>query len=613
MAARNEGFETAGASPGQAEDWALVTLSSVVLHAPFDNSTEGIEDFEEGWTLPIAELILTQTDGTAQCGAIVGCSPAPLAPTPQARGVFRGAIPGSQAVLATVGVTSPGKRAALMFQTVPGAPGKTTWEAGNYVVRINTTLALIDMLWEDAYICRFDVNCGSLAVVGSLLAQGLSLSTAGVKSMTVSGALQGSTNSDDTIYIVLVFSNPSASQPNIGITPDQNIDTPLLPEAFNEDSLFVLGPPNVAFALFGGIKPVDNFEDGWANDAGLLDDFDALSSEAATFDSLGTSEDFEDFEERWNLPEVAGPPFNEASEFNSGEHATGSITTVAVELINDGETFTLDDGINTAIVFELNRVGGFTPGNVPIQLAGLTLAGEMRDAIIAAVNNPVIAGAPAPLLITASSGGSASVQLVHDVEGPIGNVAITENVTEPTFVVSGMSGGVDNVTFTAALFDSTPQSFEDFENEWRSNEDSIFAYVGTELQRFGLGTALSMGSYDLNTDTYTDGAAYTVPAFAKVLIAEVTTTLGSLPVPFSMDYLDSGVAGPFTGTVTVPASATAGERFEVLEDPGATNPGFQDIGAVTESVAQQLGVVEFFGFEKDIEDFEDGWTLTLPT
>ncbi|HSK00579.1 MAG TPA: hypothetical protein VK932_05035, partial [Kofleriaceae bacterium] len=46
-----------------------------------------------------------------------------------------------------------------------------------------------------------------------------------------------------------------------------------------------------------------------------------------------------------------------------------------------------------------------------------------------------------PLLITASAGTGAVVVLAHDLFTGLGNVAITETVSDPDFAVTGMSGG----------------------------------------------------------------------------------------------------------------------------------------------------------------------------
>ncbi len=170
-------------------------------------------------------LILTQTDTAADCGAVAGCSGATVAGSAVGREATSGGTAGSTEQ--TVTVTKNSTEAGFMFQSADNEPNKTSWEAGDWVVRLNVTTSQMDITWEDTYICRFDNACGSLATVGSLVSQAISCGSTGVKSMTISGASQ-TANATDEIYIVLVFKNASThGNKSIGITPDQNIDTPL--------------------------------------------------------------------------------------------------------------------------------------------------------------------------------------------------------------------------------------------------------------------------------------------------------------------------------------------------------------------------------------------------
>ncbi len=115
--------------------------------------------------------------------------------------------------------------------------------------------------------------------------------------------------------------------------------------------------------------------------------------------------------------------------------ATGSIATVSVANISDGETFTLNDGVAAAVVFEFENTGnGVTPGRVPVSLSAGGTASTVRDAIIAAVNGQAIG-------ITAANGGPAIVALTADATGTAANQPITETVANAAFVVTGMSGG----------------------------------------------------------------------------------------------------------------------------------------------------------------------------
>lgn len=119
--------------------------------------------------------------------------------------------------------------------------------------------------------------------------------------------------------------------------------------------------------------------------------------------------------------------------------ATGSIDVDSVGtavVVLDTETFTLDDGVNPAVIFEFDDNATFT--NVQVDISAAADEDDVRDAIIAAVNNQRNLG---NLTIFAESGGAGIVNLTNDVPGVAGNVTITETVASANFVVSGMSGG----------------------------------------------------------------------------------------------------------------------------------------------------------------------------
>jgi hypothetical protein len=110
----------------------------------------------------------------------------------------------------------------------------------------------------------------------------------------------------------------------------------------------------------------------------------------------------------------------------------------------DGETITLDDGVNPATVLEFDLAGGgVTPGNVAVVYNVADSAQDIRDALVAAIN-----GVGAGLAITASPGSGAKerVHLVNDATGVAGNVAIVETVASAKLAVTGMAGGVDGAT-----------------------------------------------------------------------------------------------------------------------------------------------------------------------
>lgn len=120
-----------------------------------------------------------------------------------------------------------------------------------------------------------------------------------------------------------------------------------------------------------------------------------------------------------------------------GFAATGLITTIIAANISDAETFTLNDGVNPAVIFEFDKNASVTAGHIAVDISAATTANDVRDAIISAVN-----GAPT-LAISASTGGTAAVLLQNDSIGTAGNQTITETVADAGFIVQGMLGGLN--------------------------------------------------------------------------------------------------------------------------------------------------------------------------
>jgi len=119
--------------------------------------------------------------------------------------------------------------------------------------------------------------------------------------------------------------------------------------------------------------------------------------------------------------------------------ATGSITTVAFNLLRDGTTFTLNDGYSAATTFEFDSD---SPGNAtgtPIDIStGVTDDATLQAAIIAAIN-----AVGDTLRITASGGTAPQVILTHDRMTSAGTQAINKGGPDSgaDVTVTGMAGG----------------------------------------------------------------------------------------------------------------------------------------------------------------------------
>jgi len=197
----------------------------------------------------MSKLILTQTDtglgGAGECGQIVGCAPGSVHSTFLASRIEDGGTPGVTGQL----ISFAGEQvliAAGFMQTEDNVPNAVRWDAGPWVIRYNVSVGNMNIRLEELYVCRFDNACGSLATVGSLLAQDLQM-TSGVKTLTVTGSEQAA-GATDEIYIVARMRNNSMSAQSITIIPDQNIDTPIfipmvaLSEANFPDRNYYCGP-----------------------------------------------------------------------------------------------------------------------------------------------------------------------------------------------------------------------------------------------------------------------------------------------------------------------------------------------------------------------------------
>jgi hypothetical protein len=125
-----------------------------------------------------------------------------------------------------------------------------------------------------------------------------------------------------------------------------------------------------------------------------------------------------------------------------GAAAAGTITTVAKASLVDGETFTVDDGVNPPVTFEFDSNGVWNPLNIRINIVPLVTADDVKTAIIAAIN-----GVGDTLLMSAIDGGAATVTLSQDIGGAQGNTAQSDTVVAPGFIITNMTGGITNGSF----------------------------------------------------------------------------------------------------------------------------------------------------------------------
>jgi len=101
--------------------------------------------------------------------------------------------------------------------------------------------------------------------------------------------------------------------------------------------------------------------------------------------------------------------------------ASGILGAVAGISLNDGETFTLNDGSNPAVIFEFDKDSVVVPGNIPVQVTNAMDAGAVAIAVRNAVN-----GVGAALAITAALGTAAASDFVSTEVGqdPVGQALV---------------------------------------------------------------------------------------------------------------------------------------------------------------------------------------------
>lgn len=131
--------------------------------------------------------------------------------------------------------------------------------------------------------------------------------------------------------------------------------------------------------------------------------------------------------------------------------ASGSIIAITKASITDGQTFTLDDGITTPIVFEFDTIpDGVSGGNTLVDISADTTAIEVASRMVTAING--VGGLK--LSADNASGTSATVTITHDEEGVVGNV--TTWATTTTMTVNQPTGGAGDVVVLSAAGSETP-------------------------------------------------------------------------------------------------------------------------------------------------------------
>lgn len=130
-----------------------------------------------------------------------------------------------------------------------------------------------------------------------------------------------------------------------------------------------------------------------------------------------------------------------------GVRASGTITFVAGNLINDGETITLkcvnryDASGNDPLVtyvLEFDKNGSVAPGNIPVTITDAMAAWEVQVAFSSAMTTLGIGSSFSTMYV------SAGVTEIYSSENIRNNQAIISTVADPGFIVTGMAGSQEH-------------------------------------------------------------------------------------------------------------------------------------------------------------------------
>ncbi len=251
-----------------------------------------------------------------------------------------------------------------------------------------------------------------------------------------------------------------------------------------------------------------------------------------------------------------------AGQAVGGTAATGDISPVAKNQLVDGQTFTLSDGVNPAVVFEFDTNGAITAGRTRVDISAVTSATQIADVMVAAIN-----AIGNPLRMTATKAAAQPfVLLTDDVQSAAPNIAITETVANNNFAVNGMSGGTAP-TATLVYVDNGAGAAN------KATDATVTAGVRYFYKTFS----------HANTLQYANGA---VPS-STGLFSEVTSSaspsskwcysvgFASLQQPVTslgVAVFTSNTSGSVTANVTTPANTgtDGNERWRPVQLGGST-------------------------------------------
>jgi len=245
---------------------------------------------------------------------------------------------------------------------------------------------------------------------------------------------------------------------------------------------------------------------------------------------------------------AAGLPSDFVFEFPAGTPAIGSIETIPAASLLDGETFTLDDGVNPPTIFEFDTNFSVTPGNVAVDISAAVTAIDVASAMVSAIN-----GVGGTLNLTAGNvlGSSSTVTITNGQRGTAGNVTDwLDTVADSGFAITQPEGGTDSDFFTTinpgreqfdeVALDAIPLDELCSDDLYPSTVQTVSATIVEFIQQEGskvrskitVTTSVMYQSY--GTDgVFTDSASgvYDVQNFERVNNTTYTFEVSSIATP----------------------------------------------------------------------------------
>jgi len=210
---------------------------------------------------------------------------------------------------------------------------------------------------------------------------------------------------------------------------------------------------------------------------------------------------------------------------------------------------------------------------------------------------PLVPGATHPLLVTpsgrllvetypsATASGVAQKTIITDSDGNDANVSVG-GALQVTFSGQGASAArMIDIEYNAVFPLETVSVWENVMEYTVPNsyileiiEFSSSAANATSSAR--VSTSLDMGTFNIATDVYTDGSAYTSPYFgSKIELFLSSGTVGASNV--TVTYVNQDGTVGRTGTVTIPTLSIVGQAYGVVLQAG--DYGVRNITNVTQA------------------------------